>query len=116
MTSVALLRTLGELIRAGRSETGLTQGELGARAGIGGKYVSEIERGTRDVPLSTLYAIVERGLQLQLDIAFRKRSRTGRDQALPASVEELAIAIAALPVATQTRVVALIRDLIELVA
>ena len=38
MTSVALLRTLGELIRAERSETGLTQGELGARAGIGGKY------------------------------------------------------------------------------
>jgi transcriptional regulator with XRE-family HTH domain len=112
MTSVALLRTLGELIRAARSETKLTQGELGARAGIGGKYVSEIERGTRDVPLSTLYSIVERGLQLQLDISFRKRS----ERALPARVEELALAIAAMPVETQTRVIALIRDLLELVA
>lgn len=116
MTSVALLRTLGELIRAERSETGLTQGELGARAGIGGKYVSEIERGTRDVPLSTLFAIVERGLQLELDIAFRKRGRGGRGHALPAGVEQLALELAALPVATQTRLVALIRDLLALVA
>lgn len=116
MTSVAFLRTLGELIRSERGETGLTQGELGARAGIGGKYVSEIERGTRDLPLSTLFAIVERGLQLQLDVRFCKRGAAGRDRSLPGNVEELALLLAALPMAKRIRVVALMGELLELLA
>lgn len=114
MTSSAFLRTVGELIRAARSDGGLTQGELGERAGIGGKYVSEIERGTRDLPLSTLHAIVERGLQRQLDVAFHQRGRPSGRGTLPDNVGEVAQLIAELPMASRTRVVALVRAIVEL--
>lgn len=74
MSATKLMRALGEQIRLMRIDLKLTQRELGKRAGIVDKYVSEIERGTRDVPVSTLYAIVEQGLDHRLDVVFRPRS------------------------------------------
>ena len=65
-TKDPLLRAVGEQIRSARLAANLTQTQLGERAGLVGKYVSEIERGTRDVPLSTLQALVERGLGFRL--------------------------------------------------
>jgi transcriptional regulator with XRE-family HTH domain len=73
VSSHDLLRSVGELIRSASATAGLTQRELGERAGIVGKYVSEIERGTRDLPVSTLFAIAEGGLQRRLEISFRDR-------------------------------------------
>lgn len=108
MSAGKLLDVLGERIRSSRIEAGLTQRALGERAGIVGKYVSEIERGTRDIPLSTLQAIVERGLQLELDVVFRRRvaSLTGLD--------DVVRMIGDLPVEQQKRVVALVRGIVEL--
>jgi transcriptional regulator with XRE-family HTH domain len=63
-------RALGHAIRAAREGAQLTQAQLGKRAGIVGKYVSEIERGNRDVPFSTLRRIVEDGLGLTLEVRF----------------------------------------------
>ncbi len=114
MKSDLFLRSLGASIRALRGNVGLTQHQLGSRAGIGGKYVSEIERGTRDLPLSTLHSIVERGLQLQLDIAIRGKSRVGTATPLPRNVEEIALLLAALPMSTRDRIVEIIRTLVEL--
>lgn len=110
-----LLRSIGERIRTARELGELTQRELGERAGIVGKYVSEIERGTRDVPLSTLHAVVERGLQRRLEISFRDRRAAADAVQLPVSVDELAIAIASLPEPTRRKVVALVHMILEAV-
>ena len=72
-------RALGHAIRAAREAAQLTQAQLGKRAGIVGKYVSEIERGNRDVPLSTLRRIVEDGLGLTLEVRFNSQANaTGK--------------------------------------
>lgn len=112
MTADELLLSLGELIRAHRVRVGLTQRALGERAGIVGKYVSEIERGTRDIPVSTLLVIVEHGLQLQLDIAFHARSRGAVHVPMP--VLDLAAMIADLPVERRARVMSVMRGILEL--
>lgn len=106
------LRALGQLIRARREAAGLTQAQLGRKAGIVGKYVSEIERGNRDVPFSTLRRIVEDGLGLALDIRFEPRSAAKTARApLPFELRE----VAALPAETRKAVLAVIRSVLGLV-
>jgi transcriptional regulator with XRE-family HTH domain len=112
-----LLDQLGHLIRTRRVAAGLTQVEVGRRAGIGGKYLSEIERGTRDVPLSTLRAVVEDGLGLDLDVHVSdrgKRARASVQEPLPRVLDELARLIAALPVDERRLVLAIIRAALRL--
>jgi transcriptional regulator with XRE-family HTH domain len=112
-----LLADLGKLIRARRVAARLTQSRLAGRAGIGGKYLSEIERGTRDLPLSTLRAIVRDGLGLVLDIRFLddgSRSRPRIDEPLPRAVADVARAIAALPVTERGLVLAAVRAALRL--
>jgi transcriptional regulator with XRE-family HTH domain len=114
MSTRRLLGSLGERIRTARTEAGLTQAEVGGRAGIVGKYVSEIERGTRDIPLSTLVAIVERGLGYDLDLVVRTRSQGSR-VSVPSAIEEVAVLIAELPGDQQQKILAIVRGILELV-
>jgi transcriptional regulator with XRE-family HTH domain len=109
------LRKLGALIRTCRSAAQLTQAELGRRAGIVGKYVSEIERGTRDVPFSTLRAIAEDGLGLVLDVRFRATAgaATAQDE-LPSAIAGLARDIAGLAPEQRARVVTIVKILLRL--
>jgi len=115
-SSETLLRTIGELIRSRRAAAGLTQEAVGNRAGLSGKYVSEIERGTRDMPISTLLAIVEGGLGLDLDIRLGAKpgSKTRLRPALPRPVADIADAIAELPPEQRGRVLAAIRSILAL--
>jgi transcriptional regulator with XRE-family HTH domain len=109
------LRALGDLIRLTRTANGLTQQALGERAGLGGKYVSEIERGTRDLPFSTLHALVEHGLGLRLEISFpRSASRASAHPPLPRAIEELARKLATLSRERQRAVVALVKVVLRL--
>jgi transcriptional regulator with XRE-family HTH domain len=105
--------SLGGRIRTGRTEAGLTQAELGKLAGIVGKYVSEIERGTRDLPLSTLVAVVERGLGMDVDIVFQPRG-TGSRVSVPSAIDEVAELIAELPGEQQARILAIVHSILEL--
>jgi transcriptional regulator with XRE-family HTH domain len=117
-SSDTVLRAVGQQIRARRVEADLTQEALGNKAGIVGKYVSEIERGTRDMPISTLFALVEHGLGLKLDIAFNTRNGSRPDVRLPpipAAVEEVARLVAALPAEHRARVLEIVRTIVELV-
>lgn len=114
MRTRRLLGSLGDRIRTARTKEGLTQAEVGARAGIVGKYVSEIERGTRDIPLSTLVAILERGLGYDLDLVLRAR-RHGSRVSVPSAIEEVAALIADLPDNQQQKVLAIVRGILELV-
>jgi transcriptional regulator with XRE-family HTH domain len=109
------LRKLGAMIRNCRSAAQLTQAELGRRAGIVGKYVSEIERGTRDVPFSTLRAIAEDGLALVLEVRFRPDGGTAAAQdEIPAVVAGLAREIAQLAPEQRGRVIAIVKVLLRL--
>jgi transcriptional regulator with XRE-family HTH domain len=118
-THDAMRKAIGQQVRASRLDADLTQDELGKRAGIVGKYVSEIERGTRDLPLSTLQAVVESGLGLRLELEFRPKNGSRphiRLPALPPTVDELARAIAALPADDRNRVVAIVHKIVGLVS
>ena len=115
MAEHEVFRAVGRRIRAVRMEVGLTQRELGKRAGIGGKYVSEIERGTRDIPLSTLHAVV-RGLGRNLDVVFAQRQGAEPPQAdpLPAAVTAVARALAALPAQRRSHALEIVRAVVKL--
>jgi transcriptional regulator with XRE-family HTH domain len=52
-----LARLVGKRLRAARQERGLSLGRLAAEAGVGKGSLSEIENGTRNPTLSTLYAL-----------------------------------------------------------
>jgi len=117
MTDVSeLLAALGRQIRAARGESGLTQIELGQRAGITGKYVSEIERGTREVPLRTLHAIVS-ALKLHLHVKL-ERQRPARDSgphALPRHVDDVARGLARVPAHRRAAVLGIVRAILRVV-
>lgn len=57
----------GDRLRAARREAGLTQEQLALRAGLDRSAYSELERGQRDVRLSTLLRI-ESALGARLDV------------------------------------------------
>ena len=58
---------LSQALRARRKALGLTQQELGQRAGLAAKHVSRIENGTHEPKVSTLFALVSAlGLELAL--------------------------------------------------
>ncbi len=52
-----VLRRLGENVRAARRERGLTQEDLAELLDISVAYVSLIERGGRNPPVTTVFAI-----------------------------------------------------------
>lgn len=58
---------LNQALRSRRKALGLTQEELGQRAGLAAKHVSRIENGTHEPKVSTLFALVSAlGLELAL--------------------------------------------------
>lgn len=54
MDAAKLQRGLGEAVRSLRKRERLTQEDLADRSDLHATFVSEVERGTRDVRLSTL--------------------------------------------------------------
>lgn len=58
---------LNQALRSRRKALGLTQEELGQRAGLAAKHISRIENGTHEPKVSTLFALVSAlGLELAL--------------------------------------------------
>lgn len=109
-----LLQRLGARLRDLRERAKLTQDQVAENAGFGGKYIGEIEKGLRDVPLSTLRAIVENGLGLQIESVFNEKStRVKRSAAtrLPRDVEITAEMITALPMKARRPLLALLKAL-----
>ncbi|HXP99327.1 MAG TPA: helix-turn-helix transcriptional regulator [Solirubrobacteraceae bacterium] len=58
-------RVLGRALRELRENAGLTQAEIGGRAGIGTTYISQLENGHRGVGWHTVMRIL-RGLDVDL--------------------------------------------------
>jgi transcriptional regulator with XRE-family HTH domain len=99
-----------------REVAGLTQEQVAERPGFTGKYVSEIERGLRDVPLSTLERVATRALDTKVEALFGARaSEVWESPALPRSVEVLARRVAALPDLKRRAVLRILRELLGVV-
>jgi DNA-binding XRE family transcriptional regulator len=62
---------LGALLLEARKEKGLTQAQLAEKAGTTKSYISKIENNVKEVRLSTLQKIIERGLDGQLELSVR---------------------------------------------
>lgn len=70
------LATIGQAVRTARKVMGLTQPELAAAAGVGLRFLVELERGKPTVRLDRMLAVLD-ALGLELQIAPRGRSHTG---------------------------------------
>ena len=62
---------IGELLKDERAKTNLTQAEMAEKTGTKKSYISRIENGHADIQLSTLYRLVEQGLNRKLELAIR---------------------------------------------
>lgn len=95
----ALAERLGARLREIRERAKLSQEAVAEKAGFSGKYLGEIEKGVRDVPLSTLRAVAESGLGVRIETLFeRSIPRAGQETAPHArDVELTATLLATLP-------------------
>jgi len=59
---------LGELLKDEREKANLTQAEMAEKTGTKKSYISRIENGRADIQLSTLYRLVEQGLNRKLEL------------------------------------------------
>jgi DNA-binding XRE family transcriptional regulator len=60
---------LGELLKEEREKANLTQAEMAKKTGTKKSYISRIENGRADIQLSTLYRLVEQGLNRKLELS-----------------------------------------------
>lgn len=62
---------IGELLKEERSKANLTQEALAEKTGTKKSYISRIENGKADIQLSTLYKLIEQGLNRKLELYIR---------------------------------------------
>jgi HTH-type transcriptional regulator/antitoxin HipB len=60
---------LGELLKEEREKANLTQAEMAEKTGTKKSYISRIENGRADIQLSTLYRLIEQGLNRKLELS-----------------------------------------------
>lgn len=58
-TSLIHRQNFGRRVRALRTERGISQEDLAHRAGVHRTYVSDLERGNRNVGLDNIHALAE---------------------------------------------------------
>lgn len=62
---------LGVLLQQARIEKGLTQEQLAEKVGTNKGYISKVENNIKDVRISTLRKIVEKGLGGHLELSIK---------------------------------------------
>ena len=62
---------IGELLKDERHKANLTQEALAERTGTKKSYISRVENGRADIQLSTLYKLIEQGLNRKLELHMR---------------------------------------------
>lgn len=73
----APLETIGQAVRTARKGMGLTQPELAAAAGVGLRFLVELERGKPTVRLDRMLAVLD-ALGLELQVARRSHPGSAR--------------------------------------
>lgn len=61
---------VGEMIKEARKQAHLTQEALAQKTGTKKSYISRLENGKIDIQLSTLFKIIEVGLDLKINLTF----------------------------------------------
>ena len=81
---------LGQRLRALRKQRGLSQGRLGDRAGLSGKFIGEVERGEKSISIDSLYRV-----SVALEIALRELTdvRADKPSAVPSQDAEMILAL-----------------------
>ncbi|MEI6184462.1 MAG: helix-turn-helix transcriptional regulator, partial [Bacteroidota bacterium] len=59
---------LGELLKEEREKANLTQAQMAEKTGTKKSYISRIENGRADIQLSTLFRLIEQGLNRKLEL------------------------------------------------
>lgn len=59
---------IGELLKEERAKANLTQEALAEKTGTRKSYISRIENGRADIQLSTLFKLIEQGLNKKLEL------------------------------------------------
>jgi HTH-type transcriptional regulator / antitoxin HipB len=59
---------IGEILREARKEKHMTQEELARKTGTKKSFISRIENGHSDIQLSTLYRLVEIGIEKKVNL------------------------------------------------
>lgn len=111
-----MAQRIGARLRDLRVAAKLTQEEVGERSGFSGKYVGEIEKGVRDVPLSTLRAVVEAGLGARMESVFGGRASRAAEAmriSYARDVEMTAELLAQVPLAERRALLALVKELVK---
>ncbi|MBI4822014.1 MAG: helix-turn-helix transcriptional regulator [Deltaproteobacteria bacterium] len=67
-------KTIGEFVRTRRKAAGLTQAQAAGLAGVGTRFLSELERGKETVELGLVLRVLER---FGLDLAIAPRGILG---------------------------------------
>lgn len=62
---------LGFLIQQARLKKGLTQEQLAVKVGTNKGYISKVENNTKDVRISTLQRIIEKGFGGHLELSIK---------------------------------------------
>ncbi len=83
-----ILDALGSKIQIIREKRGLTQEELGDRAGLNAKYVSSIERGQKNATIKTLVKIAN-GLGIELYELFLFAEEPDSEKAVKAGINAM---------------------------
>ena len=61
---------VSEMLKTARKEAKLTQEQLAERSGTKKSYISKLENGKVNIPLSTLIRIFEQGLNKKIGLTF----------------------------------------------
>lgn len=68
MTKIQSTQQLGQALRSARKQLGLTQSELALAAGVGVRFIVDLEAGKPTVRLETVMRVIEAlGGQIMLD-------------------------------------------------
>jgi HTH-type transcriptional regulator / antitoxin HipB len=62
---------IGELLKEERTKANLTQEAMAEKTGTKKSYISRIENGRADIQLSTLFKLIEQGLNRKLELYIR---------------------------------------------
>lgn len=78
METIEIQRAFGQAVKAIRMEKGISQEKLAELVDLHRTYISDIERGGRNVSLVNIYRIAE-GLEVKVFEIFQKLEKEGNN-------------------------------------
>src|SRR5258706_8807122 len=81
---------LAQRVRELRKQRGLSQGRLGDRAGLSGKFIGEVERGEKSISIDSLYRV---SVALEIPLRTLTDVRADKPSAVPSEEAEKIFAL-----------------------